>query len=262
MPRNIVIGIMSNETLREYLKIVLEGGAAAERQEQGLINSINKIASKKNPITVASAGATIKGVIGASKMSGLSSLGQEPYTDVIFNLANGDTVNISAKGPTAPSLAGGGLVALQVLVPDIIERFLAKARASLAGAGYKHGAKGAPDVFGKISAKDSVLILRGNEEMGGPIDYMYQGPMDVVAEYSSKKQVTLNGALTPITQYAKSHEFYLRARKRRIDQPVDLKSVDSNGLPLLFGKSPTRGDSGRRIVIADRPSGNALLVNI
>lgn len=246
--------------LRNYLQLVIEGGASAERQEQGIIQAINKIASPKKPITVTAGGVSIDGVVGASKMSGLSSLGQEPYTDVVFMLKGGGTVNISAKGSSAPSLAGGGLVALQVLVPDIIERFLIKARAALAQS-YKNGEMGAPDVFGKITGKDARKILRGNEEMGGPIDYMYQGPMDVKATIG-KNEVTLDGALTPIAAYAKSHDLYLRARKRRIDQPVDLKSVDANGYPLLFGKSPSRGDSGRRIVIADRPSGNAILVEI
>jgi hypothetical protein len=250
---------LMNNLLKNYLKLVLEGGSAAERQEMGIIQAINKVASPKNPVTVVTGGASIEGVIGADKMSGLSSLGQEPYTDVIFILKRG-TVNISAKGSTAPSLAGGGLVALQILVPDIIERFLLKARDALAQS-YKNGEMGAPDVFGKITGKDARKILRGNKEMGGPIDYMYQGPMDVKATFV-KNTVTLDGVLTPIASYAKSHELYLRARKRRIDQPVDLKSVDSNGYPLLFGKSLAKGDSGRRIVITDRPSGNAILVEI
>lgn len=248
------------EILREYSRLVLEGGASAERQEQGLIQAIKKVASPKKPVTIITSGASIENVVDANKKSGLNSLGQEPYTDVVLTLKDGSEVNISAKGTTAPSLAGGGLVALQVLVPDLIERFLVKAREALKG-GFKHGAMGAPDVFGKITGKDVIKILRGNEDMGGPIDYMYQGPMDVKVSYGPKS-VTFDGVLTPVAQYAKSHELYLRARKRRIDQPVDLKGLDGNGLPLLFGKSPEHGDSGRRIVIAPRPSGKALVVTI
>lgn len=253
---------MKNHTdlLKEYSRLIIEGGASAERQEQGLIQAIRKVASSKKPVTVITSGATIKGVIDASKMPGLNSLGQEPYTDVVLTLSDDSKINISAKGTTAPSLAGGGLVALQLLVPDLIERFLLKAQDALK-ASFKNGAMGAPDVFGKITGKDVIKILRGNEEMGGPIHYMYQGPMDVHVEYGPKT-VTFDGVLTPVKQYAKSHELYLRARKRRIDQPVDLKGVDAKGLPLLYGKSPEHGDSGRRIVIAPRPSGKAILVTI
>ena len=252
----------SSNLLKEYLKLVIsEGGESAERQERGLIDTVNKIASENSPISVITPGASIKGVIGATKMPDLSKLGQEPYTDVVFNLSNGGTANISAKGPTAPSLAGGGLVALQLLVPDLISRFLQAASEAYAANGYKHGSADAPDVFGKISDEDSLLILRGDEPMGGPIDYMYQGPMDVVATHE-KNSVSLNGVLTPIEEYAATHKFYLRVRKRRVDQPLDLKTLDANGLPLLFGRSPSRGDSGRRIVIAGRPSGKALIVDI
>ena len=246
--------------LKEYSRLLIEGGATAERQEMGIIDAIKSIASPKSPITVITSGASIKNVIDAGKKHGLNDLGQEPYTDVVLTLTGGKEVNVSAKGTSAPSLAGGGLVALQTLVPDLIERFLMKAQEALS-AQYDEGDVGAPDVFGKITGKDVLKILRGNEEMGGPIDYMYQGPMDVETEFGPKS-VTFNGVLTPIAEYAKSHELYLRARKRRIDQPVDLTSLDANGLPLLFGRSPSRGDSGRRIVVASRPSGRALIVTI
>lgn len=253
---------MSQKLLKEYLQLFIEGGATAERQEKGIIDAVNKIASIKNPITVMSSGSSIDGVIGANKMSNLSALGKEAYTDVQFILINGETVNISAKGPTAPSLAGGGLLALQLLIPDIMKRFLLSAKDALAKA-YKNGAMGAPDIFGMIPYEEALSVLRGNEDMGGPIDYMYQGPMDVkVIQGGPPKSVTLNGAFTSIEVYAKSHKLYIRARKRRIDQPVDLTGEDANGLPLLFGKSPTKGDSGRRIVVSEKPPRNALIVNI
>ena len=208
-----------------------------------------------------SSGSSIGGVSGANKMSKLSALGKEAYTDVQFNLINGETVNISAKGPTAPSLAGGGLLALQLLIPDIMERFLKSAVDALKA--YGNGAIGAPDIFGMISYEEALTVLRGNEAMGGPIDYMYQGPMDVkVMQGGPPKSVTLNGAFTSIEDYARSHELYIRARKRRIDQPVDLTGKDAKGLPLLFGKSPSKGDSGRRIVVSEKPPRNALIVNI
>lgn len=247
--------------LRNYLQLILEGGIFAERQERGVIESINKIASHRSPITVVTSGESISNVVHASKRTKLNDLGKEPYADIIFTLSDGIEVNVSAKGPTAPSLAGGGLVSLELLVPDIIERFLNKAQLAFKAAGYKHGQANAPDVFGKISYNDALLILKGNEAMGGPIHYIYQGPMDVSASYG-KKSVLLNGKLMSVAAYAKSQELYLRARKRRIDQPLDLKNLCASGRPVLFGRSPSRGDYGRRIVISPKPSANALLIDI
>lgn len=254
---------MNEVLLREIVKelLIIEAGTAAERQERGVIEAINMYASKKNPVTVSTQGATIRGVIQASKFPGLSKLGKEPYTDIVLHCTGNKSYNISAKGETAPSLAGGGLVALNILAPDLISTFLKKARKELMKK-YSAGDQGLPDVFGKIPADMVEMILAGNEDMGGPIHYMYQGPMDVEASWKNDKEVMLNGVLTPIEEYAKTHDLYLRARKRRIDQPFDPAGADAAGLPLIFGKSPTRGDIGRRIVISDKPSANSILIKI
>ena len=45
-----------------------------------------------------------------------------------------------------------------------------------------------------------------------------------------------------------------------MDQPFDSKSRDSSGQPLILGKSPSAGDTGRRIVIVPRPPSNAITV--
>lgn len=245
--------------IREAVRMILERGDMNERQERGIIDSINKIASPKNPVTVKSSGVSIENVVKASKMSGESSLGKEPYTDVQLTLADGTVLNVSAKGSTAPSLGGGGLLALDMLVPDLIHRFLDAALKALKQQ-VKPGQFNAPDVYGMIPAADVIKILRGNEEMGGPIDYMYQGPMDVSAKYTGKSIVELNGGFTPIAQYAKTHKLFLRARKRREDQPFDPKSVDGKGMPSLFGKSPTKGDTNRRIVITDKVPSTGITV--
>ena len=251
--------------LRQYVRALLEAGAASERQEKGLIDAVNSLASKEKPIELRSKGVTIPGVIGAGKREGMNSLGKEPYTDVEFYLQDGSTLNVSAKGDSAPSLAGGGLAALNIILPDLVKTFLEKAVTELQAQGYEKGAPGAPDVYGQISVDDGELVLRGNEAMGGPIDYMYQGPMDVEAEACDRDGqcfVQVNGALTPTSDYAQGHVLYLRARKRRNDQPFDPDMKDRAGLPSLFGKSPSKGTSNRRIVITDRLPGNAIVVDI
>ena len=255
-----------NESIRHLVRSILsEAGVAAERQEYGLIDSINGLASSERPIEVKSAGETIPNVVAASKVAGMNSLGKEPYTDVQLHLLDGTTLNISAKGSSAPSLAGGGLVALNHMLPNLVADFLNTAVDELLAQGYKKGDVGVPDVYGQISSGDAIMILAGDKAMGGPIDYMYQGPMDVIAEYcdiDGECSVTVNGAFTSIEDYAASHVLYLRARKRRNDQPFDPGLTDRAGLPSIFGRSPSKGDSNRRIVITDKVPSGAIVVSI
>ena len=60
----------------------------------------------------------------------------------------------------------------------------------------------------------------------------------------------------------KDNDLYLRLRKRRADQPLVLNEKDSKGLPLILGRSPSRGDKGRRIVTVKKPPLNAIVVDI
>ncbi len=46
------------------------------------------------------------------------------YTDIILNKADGKKVNISAKGTSAPSIAGGGLSGAKILLGKLIPNFL------------------------------------------------------------------------------------------------------------------------------------------
>lgn len=240
-------------------------GASAERQEQGVIDGIKKAvkANSGNAVTVKAGSTIIEGVIGVEKYSGRQLSGSEPYTDVVLHLHNNKKVNLSLKGPSAPSLAGGGLRGLELAVPGIAGKFMKEAYKHLKNTlKLKIGDK-VPDVFGKIGSSDKLKIVVGNVAMGGPIDYMYIGPMSVAATYDSKKNiVTLNGALTKAKKYAETHELYFRLRARREDQRFDPSSVDNNGVPKIYGKSPSKGDSAGRIVVTDKPAQNGVIVKI
>ena len=127
--------------------------------------------------------------------------------------------------------------------------------------GLKPGDK-VPDVFGKISEDDKVKIVVGTPAMGGPIHYMYIGPMTVSSTYDSVKNIiTLNGTLTEAKKYAKSHELYFRLRARREDQRFD-PDAKAMGIPKIYGKSPSRGDSAGRIVVTDSVPAKAVLVKL
>ncbi len=99
--------------------------------------------------------------------------------------------------------------------------------------------------------------------MGGPIDYMYIGPMTVKPKYDPESStLTLNGSLIESEYYAKTHDLYFRLRARREDQRFDPSAKDSDGTPKIYGKSPSRGDSAGRIVVTDSVPAKAVIVKL
>ena len=54
---------------------------------------------------------------------GRSASGDEPYTDVEIKTTN-KIYKLSMKGPSAPSMAGGGLNGLEKIVPGFSGRFI------------------------------------------------------------------------------------------------------------------------------------------
>jgi len=239
-------------------------GAAAERQETGVVDSINKQVKKTGPITVKAGSVTISGVVRADKFTGRQAGGSEPYTDVqLFIQGKKDPINLSLKGEAAPSLAGGGLKGLELAVPGIAKKFMNAAYNHLVKVlKLKAGSK-VPDVYGKIADADKIKIVVGNEAMGGPIHYMYIGPMDVRSQYDTKKNIiTLNGTLTEAKKYAKTHELFFRLRARREDQTFDPTAKDNQGVPKIYGKSPSKGDSAGRIVVTDKTPAGAQIVRL
>lgn len=241
-------------------------GASAERQETGVVNAINGAvkANQNNPVTLIAGSTKLTGVIKAEKFTGRQITGSEPYTDVVIFVKKGTSVrevNCSLKGEAAPSLAGGGLRGLELAVPGIARKFMMAAYKKLSKM-LNPGDK-VPDTYGKISLNDKIKIVVGNKAMGGPIDFMYIGPMDVRSNYDKKTNtITLNGSLTEAEVYAKSHDLYFRLRARREDQRYDPSAKDATNTPKIYGKSPSRGDSAGRIVVTDKVPSGAIIVNI
>ncbi len=239
-------------------------GAAAERQESGVVNSINKQVKKTGAISVKAGSVTINGVIKAVKYTGRQVGGSEPYTDVQLMVeGKRDPINLSLKGEAAPSLAGGGLKGLELAVPGIAKKFMLAAYNHLTKNLKLEAGKKIPDIYGKIADADKVKIVVGNMAMGGPIDFMYIGPMDVRAQYDEKKNVlTLNGQLMEAKKFAKTHDLYFRLRARREDQTFDPSAKDNQGVPKIYGKSPSKGDSAGRIVVTDKTPAGAHIVRL
>lgn len=240
--------------MKSFKEYITEAGASAERQETSFVNAV-KSAFKKNggkAITVKTGKDTVKDVVDAQKYTGRQSSGSEPYTDVQLILKTGKVVNVSMKGTSAPSLAGGGLSGIEEIIPGIGFRFYAAAYKQHVKNKLKPGSK-VPDIFGKLNDADKNLLVIGNSAMGGPIHYMYIGPMDVESKFASGV-LTVNGNLIQAKKYANEHDLYFRLRARRDDQPFDPSAKYPNGTHKIYGKSPSKGDSAGRIVIVDKPA--------
>ena len=244
-------------------------GASAERQETGVVTAINDAVKKneQNPINIKAGKIMLEGVISSHKYSGRQSGGSEPYTDVVIEFHSSlrkPAVNLSLKGEAAPSLAGGGLKGLELAVPGIAKKFMQAAFKHLSTTmKLKLGSK-VPDVYGKIGKNDKKKIVVGNKAMGGPIDYMYIGKMDVSSKYDEKTNTLTfsNGELIPAEKYADEHELYFRLRARREDQRFDPSAKDGSGVPKIYGKSPSKGDSAGRIVVTDKVPRQAVIVTL
>lgn len=231
-----------------FKSFITEAGMSSERQERGLISTIKSLVKANNGKPVSIAGLPFK-VIDAYKKE-KSPHGKEPYTDVVLVTSKQEKVNVSCKGPAAPSLAGGGLTGIEKIIPGITSRFLKKVYQAHIKRGLKKGQK-VPDVYGKISNSDKQLLVIGTEEIGGPIHYMYIGPMDIKF---NKATMAFNGNFIPAEEYAKNHNLYFRLRARRNDQTFNPQAQFKDGTPKIYGVSPSRGDSAGRIVVTDKPA--------
>lgn len=241
-------------------------GAAAERQETGFVNAVKSgfRRNQKNPITLVVGDTTVEGVIDAKKYTGRQASGSEPYTDVQIVTYDDKVLNLSMKGEAAPSLAGGGLRGLEAIIPGIGKKFMRAAFNHLKNKAKLKAGQKVPDVYGKIGNTDKTKIVVGNAAMGGPIDYMYIGGMDVRSQYNADTSTltVTNANLIPSKKYANEHDLYFRLRARREDQRFDPNAKDPSGVPKVYGKSPSRGDSAGRIVVTDKVPFNATIVRI
>jgi hypothetical protein len=245
-------------------------GGGAERQELGLINILNENAHKGNFYYVDSFGKNNK-ILRAYKNDGLSQVGQEPYIDIFIETTDKKNYGISMKGEQAPSLAGGGIAGLKVVVPDLLPKIYKEIEKYLKTRGLGEGsivnASLIPDFYVEIPSKYIKQILIGNVRMGGPVDYMYIGKMDVKATVNDTTgEIKPNGTFYDIDQYMrKVGKFYFRIRKRDLPSDnmieISFKNKNKEGYPIVF-MTPKSKKNNFRIVIIDKLSGKGVTLNI
>jgi hypothetical protein len=215
------------EGTRVSLVLAGTGKEQSQRQETGLIAAINSIKGEKT-IVFKGNNRTLKGVTAAKKTTGKGKGWRfEPYADIDLSIG-GKEIKISAKGLDVPNLGGGGLSGFDNLNNPTVNAFVEKAYNQLA-ADYQEiintdprlkgrnlqGNKLFRNYYATIPTEVEVPILKGTKEMGGPIDYMYVGSMDVDAKVEGNV-ITVNGSLYTVGEFAEQGSpLYIRIAKRQ-----------------------------------------------
>lgn len=242
-----------------------------ERQEFGVIEAItNFYNSYGKPITILNANnkyPKITGVTGSSKNDGTNQYGKEPYVDVWVH-KRGTKLGISNKGQSAPSVAGGGLEGMYRMDAAYMHKIFNKALSeSMKSDGFEIGSRTKlSDIFVKVDSTDFIKkMFVGTTEMGGPVDYMYIGDMDVAFEVDSKKGTLkfTNGNFISVATYIREHpNFYFRIRRRDVGfhytSELDERfMLNGKGLPYIFKKGNT---ARSRLVVATKPAAGSLVL--
>lgn len=232
-------------------------GENFERQEVAICKLIaTSVQQNKNqPIHVKTYEASMCDVQTATKYGTRLLGGGEPYTDIVLAHANGVSYNVSCKGEYAPSLAGGGLKGIERVIPGLARSFVVAAHTYLLHELKLQSGDVVPNIYARISDEDKFTIAAGNQFMGGPLDFMYIGTMNVESQYfESNTTLHLNGKLIETSTFASSRDFYFRIRARRHDQRFEPGFMDRSGIPRIYGRSATKRDIGHRLVVTDSES--------
>ena len=243
-----------------------KGKEEKERQERGLIAAIKSVPGDK---TLVFKNRTLKGVTEADKATQKGEgYSHEPYADIDL-VVKGELVKVSAKGLLSPTLGGGGLAGFDNINDSAVNSFVEKAYKDLA-AEYQAIIDKDPrlkgrnlqgnglfrDDYTKIPPEAEIPILRGTKSMGGPIDYMYVGSMDVGIEVEGNT-ITIDGYLYTLEEFVKQGApLYIRIAKRAgpcyftTEKNTKLQNID---IPKIFAIKPDgSGQTQSRLFVTNR----------
>jgi hypothetical protein len=236
---------------------------ASTRKERIIIEAVNNAVreNQRNPINIVSGGLIIEGIKSSAKYSGGQSAVARPYADIVLSPKTATNIKVSLRDTSTIAMYGEDHRTINVLVPGIVNRFLRKVKENLDASGLKTGDQ-VPPIFGLVGPRDKMKLLIGSSVTGGPIDYMYVGPTDVKATYDkASNRLTLNGSMVDPKTYSKEIQLYIGIRPGIEDQRYDSDAVDQ-GMPKIYGKSPTRGFVDNRIFLTDIAPSTARIVNL
>jgi len=250
------------KTEKGDVALILAGGPkeeTSERQEHGVINTINSIEGIK---TIKDQnGHTIEGVLRAEKMPPVPGYRHEPYSDIKLVIqGTDDPFLISAKGLTSPTIAGGGLQGAMKLSPKVqefIKQFYEDAyqyykkifeeHSELTPEYNLYKTSYFKDVNRKVPEDIVLEIVKGTPAVGGEVDAYYIGDMNVQPQVEGNV-IIFNGNIKPVEEFAKQ-DLYLHIRKRDGDYYFvdNMQTVNGVTMPRIFASKPNGTTASSRL---------------
>lgn len=243
-----------------------KGKEEKERQERGLIEAINSIQGIK---TLVFNNTKIEGVKSAKKVGKVEGYKAQAYADIELDTTKG-VKKISAKGLQAPTLGGAGLSGFDILNNPTVNSFIEGVYREVATEYQQiinsnpnlkeqdlRGNKLFRDVYRQIPKEVEIPIIKGTKEMGGPIDYLYIGNMEVSFEVEGNT-VKFAGDLYTVEEFVeKGTPFYVRILQRKdgpcyftTEKNTKLKNID---VPKIFAIKPDgSGQTQSRLFVTNR----------
>jgi hypothetical protein len=242
-----------------------KGKESSERQERGVIEAINSIEGIK---TLVFDNTRIEGVKSARKIGKVEGYKAQAYADIELDTTKGIR-KVSAKGLQSPSLGGAGLSGFDILNNPTVNNFIEEiykeavteytqvlnSNPDLKGKDLQ-GNKLFRDVYRQMPKEVEIPILRGTEEMGGPIDYFYIGNMDVDFKVEGNT-IAFNGDLYTVEEFVeRGTPFFVRLLKREgpcyftVEKNPKLQNIN---VPKVFAIKPDgSGQTQSRLFVTNR----------
>jgi len=228
--------------------------------ERQVLKEINTAVLKNGnrPITLDIGGTYFTEITGARRYSGSFYGANRPYTDIIIEKRNTKGINLAFSN----SVLSESMERLEIVVPGIKYKFIKAIVKRIESLGLDDG-DDVPNFFGAIDSRSTQKLIEGTYSVGGPINFMYLNiPKILKSKYNEEETLLfLPGNLINIKNYSKELDLYLRLVPIHNDQKYDSKA-ERGGYKLIYGESPSRGESGNRIIVTTETTSDAVLVEI
>ena len=244
--------------------------STSERQERGLIELINSVSGIKN--LIGDNGVKINNIIEAYKVPNPGKY--EAYADVGLKIKDDKDYLLSAKGTSTPSIAGGGLDGITKIneeVSNFVKKFYEDAYQYYKNIFDKnenidyntnlYKTDYFKDVNRLVPENIILNILKGTEEMGGPVDGYYMGPMDVKSTVEDNN-IKINGDIINVEDFAKKYkQIYMFIKKRDGDYYFtdDTQTINGITMPLIFTNKPGGKAARSRFGMNIKPRNNIII---
>ena len=235
-------------------------GKVNERQEQKFRSVINAMCKQYGDITIEAGNERIEHIIGAKKARDRTVAGHENYADIILHIGGGEDLKLQLKDVRPADYGGGGAEGIEQSVPGLADQFLHSCFSYLTKTIKLKAGDAVPQMFGKITELNKMNILKGSPAIGGPIDYIFIGPMLLTPTIRKNKLSFGLSVLYSVEEYARKTPLFLRLRARTADQKFDPTLFNARTAPRIFGTSPTTGKAGGRIVLEKNMFSGAVLI--